>query len=465
MKGKKIPRFLLGAPASGSGKTLITCGILQALQARGKAVTSFKCGPDYIDPMFHTKIIGTKSRNLDSFFLNREQICHQLASVDCEIAVLEGVMGYYDGLAGISTRASAFEVAKWTKTPAVLIVDGKGMSVSAAALIQGFLTYQEDSQIKGVIFNRVSPMLYPRLRQMVEGQLGIQVYGYVPELRECKLESRHLGLKLPEEIKELKEQIRLLGEQVEKTVDLDGLLKLAEQAEHVRAEEKKAHFTGKEDQEKREKSIVPEEQVRIGVARDEAFCFIYEENLEALRQTGAELCFFSPLHDTELPPKLEGLVFYGGYPELFAEGLSANVSMRTAVRDAIRQGVCCIAECGGFMYLHEMLKDMEGKEYPMAGVFPGNTFYTGKLSRFGYVTLTEGTVFGEKTDPVTAHEFHYFDSANCGKDFLAEKPLSERSWRCMHAGERMLAGYPHIHYGGNPQIAELFVKKCREGKR
>ena len=189
-----MPRFLLGAPASGSGKTLITCGILQALQARGKAVASFKCGPDYIDPMFHTKIIGAKSRNLDGFFLNQEQICRELTSVDCDIAILEGVMGYYDGIAGISTRASAFEVAKWTKTPAVLIVDGKGMSVSVTALIQGFLAYQTDNQIEGVIFNRVSPMLYPRLRKMVEEQLGIQVYGVVPALSGCKLEGRLLGL-------------------------------------------------------------------------------------------------------------------------------------------------------------------------------------------------------------------------------------------------------------------------------
>lgn len=460
-----MPRFLLGAPASGSGKTLITCGILQALQARGKAVASFKCGPDYIDPMFHTKIIGAKSRNLDGFFLNQEQICRELTSVDCDIAILEGVMGYYDGIAGISTRASAFEVAKWTKTPAVLIVDGKGMSVSVTALIQGFLAYQTDNQIEGVIFNRVSPMLYPRLRKMVEEQLGIQVYGYVPELKGFKLESRHLGLKLPEEIKELKEQMHLLGEQMEKTVDLDGLLKLAAQAEDIPVAEKKEDLVRKGDQGKRGKSIVQREKVRIGVAKDEAFCFIYEENLEALRRAGAEVCFFSPIHDTELPPELEGIVLYGGYPELFAERLSTNVSMRTAVCEAIRQGVCCIAECGGFMYLHETLKDMEGKEYPMVGIFPGNTFYTGKLSRFGYVTLTEGTVFGEKTDPITAHEFHYFDSTNYGDDFLAVKPLSERSWRCMHAGERILAGYPHIHYGGNPQIAELFIKKCKERKR
>ena len=252
---------------------------------------------------------------------------------------------------------------------------------------------------------------------------------------------------------------------MKKTVDLDGLLKLAAQAEDIPVAEKKEDLVRTGDQGKRGKSIVQREKVRIGVAKDEAFCFIYEENLEALRRAGAEVCFFSPIHDAELPPELEGIVLYGGYPELFAERLSTNVSMRTAVCEAIRQGVCCIAECGGFMYLHETLKDMEGKEYPMVGIFPGNTFYTGKLSRFGYVTLTEGTVFGEKTDPITAHEFHYFDSTNCGDDFLAVKPLSERSWRCMHAGERILAGYPHIHYGGNPQIAELFIKRCKERKR
>lgn len=455
MNRKNIPRFLLGAPASGSGKTLITCGILQALQVRGERTVSFKCGPDYIDPMFHTKIIGTKSRNLDGFFLNQEQICRAVASADCDIAVLEGVMGYYDGIAGISTRASAFEVAKWTGTPAVLIVDGKGMSVSVAALIRGFLTYQEDSQIRGIIFNRVSAMLYPRLKQMVEAQFDVRVYGYVPEQKNLKLESRHLGLKCPEEIEGLKEQIRVLGEQIEQTVDLDGLLALARQAEPV------ACTTG-EARAIKSSNVEKEEKVRIGVAKDEAFCFFYEENLEALRLAGAELCFFSPIHDRRLPEDLAGLIFYGGYPELYAKELSTNKKMREEVRVAVQQGCCCIAECGGFMYLHERLSDMEGNEYPMAGVFPGNTFYTGKLSRFGYITLEEGTIFGEKTVPVTAHEFHYFDSTDCGTDFLAKKPLSERSWRCMHASERILAGYPHIHYGGNPQIAKLFVKKCRE---
>lgn len=454
MKKKVIPRFLIGAPASGSGKTLITCGILQALQARGARTVSFKCGPDYIDPMFHTKIIGTKSRNLDGFFLDQTQVCRAVASVECDVAVLEGVMGYYDGIAGISTRASAFEVAKWTGTPAVLIVDGKGMSVSAAALIQGFLTYQQDSQIRGIIFNRVSPMLYPRLKQMVEEKLGIRVYGYVPEQKELKLESRHLGLKRPEEIQGLKEQIRILGVQIEQTVDLDGLLALARQAEPL-AYACEERCTTKSDKEE------PRERVRVGVAKDEAFCFFYEENLEALRLAGAELCFFSPIHDQKLPADLDGLIFYGGYPELYAKELSANETMRKEVREAIRQGCGCIAECGGFMYLHAWLKDLEGKEYPMAGVFPGKTFYTGKLSRFGYITLEEGTVFQEQTMPITAHEFHYFDSTDCGADFLARKPLSERAWRCIHAGERMLAGYPHIHYGGNPQIPESFVKMCR----
>ena len=212
----QIPRIMITGSSSGSGKTAITCAILSALKQKNIDVAACKCGPDYIDPMFHREVLQVPSENLDLFFSTKDSLQELFVNhgKNRDIVITEGVMGYYDGIAGISTRASAFEVAKWTKTPAVLIVDGKGMSVSVTALIQGFLTYQTDNQIEGVIFNRVSPMLYPRLRKMVEEQLGIQVYGYVPELKGFKLESRHLGLKLPEEIKELKEQMHLLGKQI-----------------------------------------------------------------------------------------------------------------------------------------------------------------------------------------------------------------------------------------------------------
>ncbi len=228
----KIPRFLLTAGASGSGKTLVTCGILQAFKNRGLDVVSFKCGPDYIDPMFHAKVIGTKSANLDTFFTNEETTRYLLTenAKDADIAVMEGVMGYYDGVGGITTKASAYDLAKVTDTPAVLLINCKGMSVSILPYVQGFVKYQKDSHIEGVLLNQMSPMLYPRVKKLIEEELHVPVYGYVPRVEECRLESRHLGLVLPDEVVELKEKLNRLAEVLEKTVDLDGLLKLGNSA-------------------------------------------------------------------------------------------------------------------------------------------------------------------------------------------------------------------------------------------
>ena len=403
-KQRKVPRILLGAAASGSGKTLITCGLLQALKNRKLQVTSFKCGPDYIDPMFHSRVIGTKSRNLDSFFADEDTVRYLLEknARDCEISVIEGVMGYYDGLAGISPKASAYDVAKITKTPAVLIVNAKGMSLSAAAFIKGFVEYQEDSQIRGVILNQVSSMMYPRLKQIIEEELSIKVYGYVPVVKDCVLESRHLGLVMPEEIVDLQQKLMELAEILEKSVDIDGLLELAEHAEELPVQESPvAYHTGR--------------KIRIALAKDEAFCFFYQDNLELLEEMGAELVPFSPIHDKKLPEHIDGMLFHGGYPELYAKKLSENKEMLAAVCAAVQTGIPYMAECGGFMYLHQEMEDMEGHSWPMAGVIHGKSWRTPRLTRFGYITLEDGTCFGEHVGAIRAHEFHYFDSDRCGE--------------------------------------------------
>ena len=231
----KIPRILLAAGSSGSGKTLITCGLLQALMERGVKTASFKCGPDYIDPMFHSRVIGTKSRNLDTFFTESEVTRYLLARTakDCEIAVMEGVMGFYDGVAGTTTRASAYDLAKVTDTPVILIVNSRGMSVSLAAYVRGFMEYRKDSHIRGVIFNQMSPMLYPRMKKLLEEELGVEVLGYVPKVEDCVIESRHLGLVLPDEIPELKERLHKLAGVLEKTLEIDRTLKLAQKAPEI----------------------------------------------------------------------------------------------------------------------------------------------------------------------------------------------------------------------------------------
>ena len=456
----KIPRILLAAGASGSGKTLITCGLLQALVNRGLKVASFKCGPDYIDPMFHSRVIGTRSRNLDTFFTDGDRTRYLLAknASDCDIAVMEGVMGYYDGVGGITSRASAYDLASTTDTPVILIVNSRGMSVSLAAYVKGFLEYKKDSHICGVIFNQMSPMLYPRMKKLLEEELSVKVLGYVPKVEDCVIESRHLGLVLPEEIPELKSRLQKLSKVLEKTLDIDGILELAGEAPELAAPETEMLI-----QKDTAFGYRTEEKVRIGVADDEAFCFFYADNLNLLEQMGAELVRFSPIHDRELPEDLDGLLLSGGYPELNGEALEENQEMCTRIREAIRDGMPCLAECGGFMYLHQEMEDMEGKQRRVCGVIPGRAYRTPKLNRFGYITLTEkqDTGLGE----IPAHEFHYFDSTDCGEDFHAAKPVSKRGWDCIHDRGRLMAGFPHLYYYGNPRVPARFLKNALEYKK
>ena len=454
----KIPRILLAAGSSGSGKTLITCGLLEALVERGLKTTSFKCGPDYIDPMFHSRVIGTKSRNLDTFFTGSEVTKYLLTrnARDCEIAVMEGVMGFYDGVAGTTTTASAYDLAKVTDTPVILIVNSRGMSVSLAAYVKGFLEYKKDSHIKGVIFNQMSPMLYPRMKKLLEEELGVAVLGYVPKVEDCGIESRHLGLVLPDEIPELKDRLHKLAGVLEETLDIDRILELAGEAPDL-LDAKPESVT----------DFRLSEPVRIGVAEDEAFCFFYADNFRLLGEMGAEIVPFSPMEDKQLPDDLDGLLLYGGYPELNGKKLEQNTTMKDMIREKLKAGMPCMAECGGFMYLHEEMEGMDGNFYQMAGVIPGKAYRTPKLSRFGYVTLTQKKPalgmedFGE----IPAHEFHYFDSENCGGDFHAAKPESKRGWDCIHGTDTMLAGFPHLYYYGNPEVPKAFLKKCLAYKK
>ena len=434
-------RFLLTAGASGSGKTLITCGILQALKNRGLQTASFKCGPDYIDPMFHTKVIGTKSRNLDTFFTTPDRTRYLLKRnlEDCDIAVMEGVMGYYDGVGGTTTRASAYDLAKVTQTPVVLIVNCKGMSVSILPFIQGFVNFMPDSNIKGVLLNQISSMLYPRVKEMIETKLGIKVYGYVPVVTDCVIESRHLGLVMPNEIQDFKE-------------------KLGKSAPAISVEkETKEYFQSLKNQ---------GEKIKIGLAKDEAFCFFYEDNLKLLEEMGAELIPFSPIHDKELPPDIQGLLLYGGYPELYGKALEENLSMREQIKEALSKGMPVLAECGGFIYLHDIFEDEKGVFRQGVGQIKGKVFNTGKLSRFGYIEAScKKPVFGRQLGMCPAHEFHYFDSTSCGADFYAKKPTGKRGWDCIHSTPTMTAGFPHFYYYGNPELPKAFLDCSRDFKK
>ena len=342
-----FPRIMLAAPKSGSGKTLLTCGLLEVLRRRGLNPIACKCGPDYIDPMFHRYVLGIPGRNLDSFFLPTEGVRKVLVDAVREeqagIAVLEGVMGYYDGLGGTETSASSWEIAEITDTPAILVLDCKGASLSAAAMASGFLHFRKKSHIAGVILNRVSSMYYERLAAAVEEASGLPVLGYMPESEEYHMESRHLGLFLPGEIDRLRERIGRLADQMEKSIAVERVLEVAGMLP-LRIENKEKEKAENESMEAESIAKFPacQEQkvtsrVRIGVARDEAFCFYYQENFRLLEQMGAELVYFSPLRDKKIPDRVDGLLFGGGYPENYARELAKNAAMRESIRCRLRR--------------------------------------------------------------------------------------------------------------------------------
>ena len=449
-----IPRIMLAAPASGSGKTVITCALLRAFQKEGLKMASFKCGPDYIDPLFHEQVFEIETRNLDPFFSEEEELCRivRKGAKGKDLSIIEGVMGYYDGLGGVSTDASAYDVARKTKSPVILIINAKGASVSLAAQIRGFLEYRKDHQICGVILNRATKGMFPLLKGFLEDELGIQVFGYFPVMEEAQFESRHLGLLLPDEVQDISERLDTLADVCRETVDLKAILEVASQAEELPATE-----TGT-----LEKIKTVKNRIRIGVARDEAFCFYYHENLDLLEELGAEIVKFSPVHDTSLPENISGLLIGGGYPELYAKQLSDNVSIRNAIRDAVAGGMPTLAECGGFMYLMRQMEDMEGNPYEMCGALDGKAWRTKRLQRFGYVTLTaqEDSMAGPAGTQIRAHEFHYFDTDFNGEVFQAKKPTGKREWECMNATETMMAGFPHLYYPSNPQVAKRFVERA-----
>lgn len=456
----RIPRVVLAAASSGSGKTTITCGILKAIADRGMRTASFKCGPDYIDPMFHSKMIGTLSSNLD-LFLSEEGMARYLfcrTAKEAQIAVVEGVMGYYDGLA-VTAQASTYETARAIAAPVVLIVDCKGMSLTVAALIKGLAEYRADSNIKGVILNRLPASLYPSLKQTIEEDLPVKVLGYLPDKKEISLESRHLGLVTPDETRNLSEKLSALAALCEETISIDGLIALAQEAAELPEEEKPSELVSVLES-RRADSGKP---VRIGVSRDEAFCFWYQDNLRLLRELGAEPVEFSPLHDERLPEGISGLWLCGGYPEVFAKELSGNGGMLREIREAVAGGIPCIAECGGFLYLLESLEGSDGITYPMAGALKGHGFKAGRLTRFGYAMITAQrmSIFGEAGTALPVHEFHHWDATENGDLFLAKKAGRDQTWRCAAGGSTLYAGFPHLYLYGNVHAADEFVSACR----
>ena len=464
-----IPGILFAAASSGCGKTTITCGALRAWQRKGLKIKAWKCGPDYIDPMFHKQVLGIPGGNLDSFFLSKEALKaqYQQKNAGFDLAVIEGVMGYYDGLGGISTQASTYEVAQAVDVPVILILDGKGASLSLAAMLRGFLQYQKDSHIVGVILNRTSPMIGARLKPVLEAE-GVKYLGCVPVSKEIQFDSRHLGLVMPEEVPQIQKQLDEIADLLEESVDLDGILELARSyAEKVENNEDAGLAKCQTSMETPAAGLFTESRnpLRIAVARDEAFCFYYQENMEILESLGVELIPFSPIHDQELPAKISGVILGGGYPENYAKALSENTSMLASIRQAWENKMPFLAECGGFLYLHRELEGSDGIFYPLAGVIPDKAWKTNRLGRFGYITLTPDHPDTCLIRKIKGHEFHYWESGDCGTCWTAKKPLSDRSWSCVHSEQGQIAGFPHLYYPSAPEFAEQWLEMCRKWSR
>jgi cobyrinic acid a,c-diamide synthase len=443
-------RIMISAVSSNSGKTTVTAAILKALKMRDKKAASFKTGPDYIDPMFHSRIIKVPSRNLDKFMLG-ENNCKYIfgkSSRGMDISVIEGVMGYYDGI-GTDTSCSTYELAEILNCPAVLVINPGGMAASLGAIINGFINFRENSNIQGVILNNVSDRMFDYYKNIIELNTDVKVYGYMPNLPNCKLKSRHLGLVTAEEVENFESIIEELGSQALKTVDLEGLYELAASSDYIEYTEPGISYVGK---------------TKIAVAFDKAFCFYYEDNLDILAQMGAEIVKFSPLKDKDLPKGIGGLYLGGGYPELYMEELSGNESMLRGIKAKVSEGLPTFAECGGYMYLMDSFTKREGNIYSLVGAIEGNSYMTSSLKRFGYITLISqnNNLMCRKGESINGHEFHYSDSSNTGQSFLAVKPESDTSWKTVIADETKFMGYPHINFMGNLKFAENFVKKSAE---
>ena len=533
---------MIAAPGSGSGKTMVTCGLLTLLKRKGYNPAAFKCGPDYIDGLFHRRVLGVENGNLDSFFETGTHMRQKLSrSMERHFVVAEGVMGYFDGLGGVSVQGSSFEIGSILGLPAILVVDGRGASLSLMALIQGFLEYdamlegkheekthdktdcdaecaagmqyeecrkrrwkeneenyheekshtsnglhgcvcgntdcheskdKKNNNIRGIFFNHMSPMIYNRIKPMVEELFRIPVIGYLPELNFLHVGSRHLGLVLPDEIDGIREQLEQLADRMDENLEWEPLLKIAAEAGGrdgevpVREEAGAGQQTGNVAGIKlgNEPGNIP--HFRLGIARDEAFCFYYEDNLRAMEQAGARLVYFSLLHQEKLPDGLDGLILGGGYPENHGEALAANRTMRDSVAAAAASGMPILAECGGYLYLLDSLEGADGTVYPMAGVLKGHGYRAGKTGRFGYITLGPNRClpYLREGEEIKGHEFHYWD-CDCGEDefcMTAAKPKGGRSWSCMRTAKQVMAGFPHLYYPSCPGLVRRFAGQCVE---
>jgi cobyrinic acid a,c-diamide synthase len=457
--------IVIAGPASGVGKTTIALGLMAAFRRRGLVVQPFKCGPDFIDAGHHTRVCGRPSRNLDGWMLpddtNRAVFAGHTRTAD--VAIVEGVMGLFDG-AKNSGEGSTAAIATLLRLPILFVVDASKMAASAAALVRGFETFDPAVRIAGVVFNQLgSAGHYGLLRDALEQAGCAPAVGYLPGEASLQIPERHLGLHTAHEDALAKPALDHLSSLMERFVDLDRVLELAslEDAQHLQ---------------QAQQAPAPSRAIggaaRIAVARDRAFCFYYEDNLDALRAAGAEIVEFSPLADRMLPARTDAVYIGGGYPELHAAELSANHPMRGAIARFVESGGPAYAECGGLIYLGRHLRLRDGDQFPMVGVLPFGTVVTDRLVRFGYteVSFTADCLLGRRGATARGHSFHYSTidgAADADCAYLTRSTLSGAEGPGSREGfvaGNALASYIHLHFLSNPELSVNFVRAARSSR-
>ena len=465
----QIPRLVIAATQSGGGKTTITTGIIAALRKRGLTVQSYKIGPDYIDPCYHSLASNRPAHNLDSWLVSKEKLqdIFTQTSQESDIAIIEGVMGLYDG--GKDGISSTAEIAKLLKAPVVLIIDAKSMGASAAAIALGFREYDKDVNLAGVILNRIGSDNHKNIIESALSELGIKCLGAIKRDNKLITPERHLGL-LPTIENETKELIENISEAINAQVNIDELIEIAERGN-------KEQGTGNRNEILRiesvpfisKSSLIPHSSfLKIAVVKDEAFNFYYPESLKVLEQLGADIITFSPLHDKSIP-KVDGLIIGGGFPEMFATQLEANVSMRESIKNAVFNGLPIFAECGGYMYLMNELIDFEGKSHNMVGVIDNSAKMNDKLQMVGYVEaeLLNDCILGKIGDTFHAHEFHFSNEVNNNGQnaFNCVRIRNNSNYRAGFVSDNIVASYLHIHFAGCIEAARHFVESCQNYNR
>ena len=443
--------------SSGSGKTTLSIGLMRALKNKGYKVTAFKSGPDYIDPMFHRLAVRGNSYNLPMWMLTDDTIVdlYQKRSNDSDISVVEGVMGYFDGHEVTSIQGSTAHLAKTIQTPVVVVLDASSMSLTAAAMIQGLLHFEKPSLVKGVIFNHIkSEYHYQLLKKAVHLHTQVKCYGYLKPDPEIALESRHLGLIQANEVVYIDEKIEKMARWVSDTVDIEAIYKDFNNANKTVISKSLKPETDEW------LSSVYKRSLNIGIAKDDAFSFYYDENLALFEELGINLVSFSPIKDIVLPDCLDGLYIGGGYPELHAAALESNASMRASILAFANNGKPIYAECGGLMYLMSNLVLADGTSFEMAGVFRGNAIMTDSLQRFGHVEAELDCTKLIKSDKLSSvlvpqkikyrgHEFHHSKIEGCVSEQLISIHKNDRHWTCGYSTHRVLATYVHNHFYSN----------------